>query len=177
MKKKILIFVHKIYEEMELHYPRYRLLESGFDVVVAGPKKGEEYKGKQGFPCIADASFEEINESDFEGVIIPGGYAPDKLRGEKKVLELVRSFHANKKMIAFICHAGWVPISAGILKGVECTSWHLIKDDLVNAGAKWRDEKVVVDGHIISSRCPADLPDFSKAMLQFLEKKPSYAKR
>ncbi len=161
---KVLAFVDELYEDLELQYPKYRLREGGLEVVVAGEKKGELYKGKHGYPCKADRSFDEVKEEEFRALLIPGGYAPDRLRRHGRVLELVRAFHKNEKPIAFICHAGWVLISAGIIKGVKCTSFSAIKDDMVNAGALWQDQEVVVDRHFISSRSPEDLPSFCPAI-------------
>lgn len=165
----VLLFVESHYEDLELQYPKYRLLEAGAKVVVAGPKEGEVYKGKNGYPQKADISLSQVNPIDFQALIIPGGYAPDHLRMNSKALEIVKHFHDSRKLIAFICHAGWVPISAGVLKGVKCTSYIAIKDDMMNAGAQWVDEPVVVDGHFISSRSPRDLPFFCPAILNFLE--------
>lgn len=164
---KILIPTHHIYEEMELHYPRYRLIEAGAEVIVAGPEKKQTYQGKHGYPVQSDISFNELSAKDFDGIVIPGGYAPDKLRMEAKLLEAIATFHQQKKLIAFICHGGWIPISAQVLNGVTCTSYKAIKDDIIHAGAKWVDQSVVVDRHFISSRSPADLPDFSKEILNF----------
>lgn len=167
--KKILMFVDKIFEDLELLYPQIRMKEAGAEVIVAGPIAGETYIGKNGYPLVSDASFEDMNESDFNGLIIPGGFAPDKLRRYDKVKELTRQFHESGKLVAYICHAGWVPISAGIVKGKKCTSTTAIIDDLKNAGAEWVDEPVVVDGNHISSRTPVDLPDFCKAIINFLK--------
>lgn len=166
--KKILIFVHDIYEDLELQYPKYRLIEAGFEVVVAGPESNVVYKGKHGYPCTPNVAIRELQVNDFDGVVIPGGFAPDKLRMDPKVLEITKGLFDQGKMIAFICHAGWVPISAKILKGIRCTSYRGIKDDMVNAGANWVDEAVVVDRNVISSRRPDDLPVFCQAMLKFL---------
>lgn len=168
INKKILIFVAEDYEDLELQYPKYRMLEAGAKVVVAGKKGKESYKGKHGYPCQADISFDEVNVSNFDALIIPGGYAPDKLRRYPKVLEITKQFHEEGKLIAFICHAGWVPISAKILKGVKCTSFSAIKDDMVNAGVEWIDAAVVIDRHFISSRSPEDLPQFCPAIIQYL---------
>ena len=170
-RKKILIFVADNYEDLEAQYPKYRFLEAGFDVVVVGEKKDNIYKGKYGYPCKADASFDEINVNDFSALIIPGGYAPDKLRRIPKVLEITRQFHDQHKIIGFICHAGWVPISAKVLKGVTCTSFSAIKDDMENAGANWIDDAVVIDKHFVSSRCPDDLPLFCQAIIKLLTDK------
>lgn len=165
---KVLIFVENEYEDMELQYPKYRLTEEGARVVVAGPKAKETYHGKKGYPCQAEIGFEEVNVPDFSCLIIPGGYAPDKLRRLPKVLEIVRTFHEQAKLVAFICHAGWVLISAKVLKGVRCTSFFAIKDDLINAGANWVDEPVIQDRHFISSRHPEDLPHFCPKIIQYL---------
>ncbi len=167
--KAVLIFVHDIYEELELWYPKLRLEEAGFSTVVAGPEAKKTYQGKHGYPCVADASFKDMHMKDFQGVFIPGGYAPDKLRREPKVLELTKQFFDQKKLVAFICHGGWVPISAKILKGKKATGTTAIKDDLENAGAQFKDAPVVIDGNIVSSRVVSDLPHLTKAMLAFLE--------
>jgi protease I len=164
--EKILIFVAEEYEDMELQYPKYRLKEAGFEVVIAGEEKGKSYAGKHGYPCKSDISFTDVNAADYQALVIPGGYAPDKLRRSKLALEIVRKFHEAGKTIAFICHAGWVPISAGIVKGKKCTSFFAIKDDMVNAGVNWVDEAVAVDGNLISSRTPEDLPHFCPAIIE-----------
>jgi len=165
----ILCFVENHYEDLELQYPKYRLLEAGAKVVIAGPNAGEIYKGKNGYPQKADVSLDQVNPTDFQVLVIPGGYAPDHLRTNGKALEIVKHFHENQKLIAFICHAGWLPISAGVIKGVKCTSYKAIKDDMINAGAKWVDEKVVRDGHFISSRSPEDLPFFCPEIINYLQ--------
>ncbi len=166
--QQILIFVADEYEDLELLYPKYRMLEAKKLVKVVGEKANTVYKGKHGYPCKSDISFDEVNVSDYAGLIIPGGYAPDKLRRLPKVIEITREFHIQKKLIAFICHAGWIPISAKILQGIKCTSFFAIKDDMINAGCHWTDESVVVDGQFISSRHPDDLPLFCPAILDYL---------
>jgi len=166
--KKVLILVEAIYEDLELWYPKIRLIEEGAQVIVAGPEK-KTYQGKNGYPCTPDAIIAEIDVRDFAALIIPGGFAPDKLRRYPRVLEIVRQFHDAKKPIAFICHAGWVPISAKILRGRKVTGVAAIKDDLENAGATYLDQPVVVDGNLISSRTPADLPDFCRAIIRSLD--------
>ena len=171
--KKVLIFVQDEYEDLELQYPPIRMLEAGAEVTVAGPEAGKSYSGKHGYPCKADKSFKDVNADQFDLLIIPGGYAPDKLRRDPKVLEITRKFHEQGKPIAFICHAGWVPISAKSIKGVKCTSYSSIKDDMINAGANWVDESVVVDRNIISSRFPDDLPAFCQAILEHFESEVS----
>jgi protease I len=164
----ILIFIDDGYEDMELMYPKYRLLEAGYRVVVAGPKAHQQYLGKHGYPCTSDASVLEVEEPDFAAVICPGGWAPDKLRRSDKVKTLVQQFHKSRKLVAAICHGGWIPISAGIYAGVRVTGSLGIKDDLVNAGAIFEDAEVVADRHFVSSRKPDDLPAFMSAVLKFL---------
>ena len=163
--QSVLMFVHELYEDLELWYPKIRLEEAGFKVSVAGAEKGTVYQGKHGYPCKSNLSFDQIEPSSYKCLVIPGGYAPDKIRRYPQALEIVRSMHQKKKPIAFICHGGWVPISAKILKGKRVTGFSAIKDDLENAGAQFFDEPVIVDGNLISSRTPDDLPAFCKAIL------------
>jgi protease I len=166
--KRILTFVGDIYEDLELWYPKLRLIEAGAKVVVAGEKAGHKYEGKNGYPCVSDAAIAEMNAADFDGVVVPGGFMPDKLRRDPQVLKLVRDFAAAGKLVAAICHGGWIPISAGVYRGIRVTGSPGIKDDLVNAGATWEDAAVVVDRNFVSSRKPDDLPDFCRAILQVL---------
>ena len=168
--RRILTFVGDIYEDLELWYPKLRLIEAGAKVVVAGEKAGEKYSGKNGYPCVADAAISDMRAADFAGLVVPGGFMPDKLRREAKVLSLTREFFEQGKLVAFICHGGWIPISAKILKGRRVTGSLGIKDDLENAGGLWVNEPVVVDGNLISSRTPLDLAPFAKAMVDFLSR-------
>ena len=165
---RVLMFVEDVYEDLELWYPKLRLIEAGAHVTVAGPKMGHKYAGKHGYPCVSDAAIAEMEASDFHGVVCPGGFMPDKLRRDPKVLELVRQFVQAGKLVAAICHGGWIPISAKVYKGVKVTGSPGIKDDLENAGAMWADSAVVVDRNFISSRKPDDLPDFCRAIIEFL---------
>jgi protease I len=169
--KKFLVFVDDIYEDLELWYPKLRLIEAGATVTVAGPKANQKYEGKNGYPCTSDATIAEVQASIFDGLVIPGGFMPDKLRRDAKVLQLVREFASAKKLVAAICHAGWIPISAGVYRGVRVTGSAGIKDDLVNAGAIWEDAAVVIDRNFVSSRKPDDLPDFCRGILQVLASK------
>ncbi len=166
--KKLLMFVDDIYEDLELWYPKLRMLEAGATVVVAGPESGVKYQGKHGYPCVSDARIDSIVAQEFEGLIIPGGFSPDKLRRDPRVKELTRYFAENDKLVAAICHGGWIPISAGVYRGVRVTGSPGIKDDLINAGAVWEDAAVVVDNHFVSSRKPDDLPAFCEGILQVL---------
>ena len=167
--KRILAFVDDIYEDLELWYPKIRLEEEGWTVVVAGPEAGKVYAGKHGYPCKADAAIASVKSSDFDGLLVPGGFAPDKLRRDPNVLRLTREFDAARKPIAFICHAGWILISANILRGRRATSTVGIKDDMTNAGALWVNEPVVVDANLVSSRTPVDLALFAKAFVALLK--------
>jgi len=165
---RVLVFVDDVYEDLELWYPKLRLQEAGAEVVVAGPKAGEVYSGKHGYPCRSDAAIGEMRSADFSGVVLPGGFMPDKLRRDQRVLALVREFSAASKLVAAICHGGWIAISAGVYRGVQVTGSPGIKDDLINAGAHWQDAAVVVDRHFVSSRKPDDLPEFCRSILQVL---------
>lgn len=166
--KRILVFVDDIYEDLELWYPKLRLIEAGAAVTVAGPKAGHKYAGKHSYPCVADTAIADMRAADFDGLVVPGGFMPDKLRRDPKVLQLVREFAVAGKLVAAICHGGWIPISAGVYRGVRVTGSPGIKDDLVNAGAIWEDAAVVVDRHFVSSRKPDDLPAFCQGMLKVL---------
>ncbi len=165
--KKMLILVEDSYEDLEGWYPKLRLLEEGAEVVVAGPEK-REYHSKHGYPMQADCKVGDVNWRDFDGVIIPGGYAPDRLRRYPEVVRLVKEMGEAGKIVAPICHGAWVPISAGIVKGKKMTCFFAIKDDLQNAGALYEDKVVVVDGNMVSSRIPSDLPEFLKAIIKVL---------
>lgn len=167
---RVLMFVGDIYEDLELWYPKLRLEEAGASVTVAGPRADCVYTGKHGYPCKSDAAIPDMEADDFDALVIPGGFMPDQLRRDAKVLSLTRTFHDQGKLVAYICHAGWIPISAGIVRGFQVTSTPGIKDDLVNAGATWVDEPVVVDRHHITARRPADLPDFLREIVKFLGK-------
>lgn len=163
--QRVLMFVEEIYEDLELWYPKLRLIEAGAEVVVAGPEANQTYKGKHSYPCKSDARISDMQSTKFDGVVVPGGFMPDKLRRDPKVLSLVSEFAQNGKLVAAICHGGWIPISAKVYKGVRVTGSPGIKDDLINAGAIWEDAAAVVDRHFVSSRKPDDLPAFCQAIL------------
>lgn len=166
--QSVLLFVGDDYEDLELWYPKLRLIEAGVRVTVAGAEAGRKYVGKNGYPCTSDAAIADMKSADFQGVLCAGGWMPDKIRRDPKVLSLVREFHEAGKLVAAICHGGWIPISAGVYRGVKVTGSPGIKDDLVNAGAVWEDSVVVVDRHHVTSRKPDDLPQFAAAMLDVL---------
>ena len=165
--RRVLFFAAPLYEDLELWYPKIRLEEEEAATIVAG--LGEKtYPGKRGYPVTVDAHVDDVSAESFDGLVIPGGFAPDQLRRSAKVLDITRTMYEAGKPVAFICHAGWVPISARILRGKRATSVRAIKDDMENAGAIWEDSAVVVDGNLISSRTPADLPAFCKALIAAL---------
>lgn len=158
-----------LFEDIELLYPLYRLAEEDAAVTTAGTDR-QPVTGKKGHgPLQVNTTVDRVSADDFDALVIPGGFAPDKLRRSSDVLSLVNTFHDAGKPIAFICHAGWVPISAGILKGRRATSVEAIRDDMVNAGVDWVDEPTVLDGNLISARTPADLGLWMKALLAALQ--------
>jgi protease I len=167
--KKVAVLAADLYQEMELWVPYYRLKEEGAEVVVVGTEK-KTYTSKHGYPVTAEKASGEVSAKDLAGVVVPGGYAPDIMRRDPNMLKLVRECFEQGKPVAAICHAGWVPASAGILKGRTATCFSSIKDDVINAGAKYVDQEVVVDGNLITSRTPADLPAFCRELVKALEK-------
>lgn len=171
--KRIAILVDNMYQELEVWYPLYRFREAGAEVVCVGAKAGETYTSKFGYPAIADRSYDEVRSSDFDGVVIPGGFAPDHIRRHAKALSFVREMNQQEKLVAAICHGLWVPCSAGILRGRRATSFFAIKDDVVNAGATWEDSEVVIDRNLVSSRKPDDLPAFCVAAIRVAARAPA----
>jgi protease I len=170
--KSVLFFVGPQYEDLELWYPKIRLEEEGAQTLVAG--LGERvYQGKKGYPVTVDRSVDDLYPEVYDALVIPGGYAPDHMRRSEKLLSITRAIADAGKPVAFICHAAWVPISAGLLKGRKVTCVRAIKDDVINAGATYLDEPVVVDGNLISSRTPADLPAFCRAIIRALAASPA----
>ena len=166
--KRIAVLAEDNYQTLELWYPLIRMREAGADAVVVGMPGAATYHSERGYPVQPDVAAETLSASDLHGVIVPGGYAPDRIRRHKPMLDLVKGVYEAGGVVAFICHAGWVPISAGIVAGKRVTSVSAIADDLRNAGAEWLDQEVVVDGNLISSRGPHDLPAFCKAIIDAL---------
>ncbi len=169
MQKTVLAFLDDLYEDLELWYPKLRLAEAGWTVLTAASEL-RTYRGKHGYPAAADAILANAHAADYGGLLVPGGFMPDKLRRDPQVLALTLEFSDRGKLVAFICHGGWIPISAGILVGKRATGSLGIKDDLENAGALWVNAPVVIDGNLISSRTPVDLPQFARAMVDFLNR-------
>ena len=166
--KKVIILVEEMFNVFEFWYPYYRLKEEGVEVTVVGSGSAEVYTGKPCTQAKADTSAGNVYAENFDGIIIPGGYAPDMMRRYPAMIKLVQDFYNANKLVAAICHAGWMLASAGILSGRKVTSFFAIKDDLINAGAKWVDQEVVVDGKLVTSRVPDDLPAFMKAVIDLL---------
>ncbi len=171
--KRVLSFVGDIYEDLELWYPKLRLIEAGAEFVTAGEEAQKTYEGKNGYPCVADIAISEIDTLDYDGLLLPGGFMPDRLRRLARVREVIVEFHRDQKCVAAICHGGWLAISAKVYGGVRVTGSLGIKDDLENAGAVWEDSPVVVDRHFVSSRKPDDLPWFAAAMIDVMGRSTS----
>jgi protease I len=168
--RRIVVLAEDGHEDLELWVPYYRLLEEGAEVVLAGHEK-RMYSSKHSYPCEVDVAAADLKANDFDAVVIPGGVAgPDKMRRHKEVLAFVRQMDERRKVVAAICHAAWVPISAGIVKGRRMTSYGSVRDDCVNAGANWVDMDCIVDGNLITSRFPDDLPAFCRAIVSALSK-------
>jgi len=167
--KRVAILAESLYQELELWYPLLRLREAGAEVKVIGTGSAEVYTSRYGYPVKVDAAANEVSAADFDAVVVPGGYAPDHLRRSPAVLKLVREMFEQGGVVAAICHAGWVLVSAGILKGKRATCVSAIKDDLINAGAIYLDQEVVRDGNLITSRFPDDLPAFCRTIIAALE--------
>ena len=164
-EKKVALLVEELYNDREFWYPYYRLKEAGARVTVVGPERGKAYAGVAGIKAVADKGAGEVQAADFDGLIIPGGYAPDHMRRHPAMVRLVREMAESGRVVAAICHAGWMLASAGILKGRTVTGFFAIKDDLVHAGATYVDQEVAVDGNIVTSRTPDDLPAFLRAII------------
>jgi protease I len=166
--KRIAILLDTLYQEMEVWYPLYRFQEAGAQVVLVAAEPGKTYASKLGYPAKSDRSYDDVAAKDFDGVVIPGGYAPDHIRRHPRANQFVREMDAHGKLVASICHGPWVLCSAGVLKGRRATCFFAIKDDVVNAGARYEDSEVVVDGNLVTSRKPEDLPAFCRAAIAVL---------
>ncbi len=176
MSKTVLILAEELYDERELWYPLTRMKEEGFKVHIVGTGAAPVFKSKLGMPVTVDLAAEEV-DFNFDCIIIPGGYAPDRLRRYPAVLELIRRAFQRGTVVAAICHAGWVLVSAGVLNGRTMTCFSAIRDDVVNAGATFVDEPVVVDGNLITSRTPNDLHIFVKTIIVEMEKRSRTAQK
>lgn len=167
--KKVIILIEEMFNVFEFWYPYFRLKEAGAEVIVAGSGRAEIFNGKPGTEFKADVAADQVSADDFDGIVIPGGYAPDMMRRFPAMVDLVKQMSADNKLVAAICHAGWMLASADVLKGKKATSFFAIKDDMINAGAEWLDAEVVVDGNLVTSRTPDDLPAFMKAIIAAMQ--------
>lgn len=163
-----IVFAEDMYETLELHYPRLRLLEAGYEVRVVGPVKGATYKSKEGYWAKATHVFSEVDPEEVKVAIVPGGFCPDRLRRYPECVDFLRRCwkDGNGAVVGFICHGGWLAVSAKILPGRRATCFIAIKDDITNAGAAYVDEHCVVDGRLVSAQVPEDLPAFMAAVLK-----------
>jgi protease I len=165
---RIAFIVGDMFEDSELKVPYDRVREDGHEPVIIGTESGQKLEGKKGMTVTTDASIEDVAADDFAGLVIPGGYSPDKIRSNKKMVEFTRNIFESAKPVAAICHAGWMLAEAGIAAGKTLTSYHSIKTDMINAGANWIDQEVVEDQNLITSRTPDDLDAFTKTLLSQL---------
>ena len=174
--KRVAVLVEQQYQEMEVWYPVYRLREAGCAVELVGPEAGKSYASKLGYPAKSTLSASDARADQFAALVIPGGFAPDYIRRSEPMLSLVRNVYAQKKPVAAICHGPWVlcsrilPQGETPLKGRKVTCFHSIKDDVQNAGGTYVDQEVVIDGNIITSRTPEDLPAFVVAIIEQMRK-------
>ncbi len=166
--KRIALLLDQEYQELEVWYPYYRLGEEGAAVIRVAPQAGQTYLSKLGYPCVSDAAAADVSASDFDAVVIPGGWCPDFMRRDESMIGFMQDCAKAGIVLAAICHGGWMLCCTDALKGKTATSFVAIKHDMINAGANWVDEQCVVDGNVITSRCPDDLPAFCKAIIAAL---------
>jgi len=166
--KRIAVLIANNYEDLELWYPTLRLRAAGAEVQLVGEKAGEAYTGSHGYPAQSDVAASDVRADQFDGVVIPGGFAPDRMRRNPAMVGLVRDLNRSGKLVAAICHAGWMLAEADIVRGRRATCVSAIKTDLVNAGAQFEDADVVVDRNLVTSRTPKDLPAFGEKLVEIL---------
>jgi len=166
--KRVAILAENMYQELELWYPLLRLREAGAETFVVGSGSADTYTSKLGYPVSVDRVADEVSAAEIDALVIPGGYAPDLMRRQPVMVQLVRQAFEQGKIVATICHAGWMLISADVVRGRKATCFYSIKDDLINAGAEYVDAQVVRDGNLITSRVPSDLPAFCRTIIEAL---------
>ena len=165
---RIAVLTEDMYEDVEFWYPFYRLKEAGYLPIVIGSGKKDSFQGIHGLPNKADMSIKDAKAENFDAVVVPGGYAPDRMRLHPEFAQFVKLMHDRGKLVASLCHGPWILASAGIVNGRKLTCWPSLKDDLMNAGARYIDDRVVLDGNMITSRCPDDLPAFMAEVIRYL---------
>ncbi|HCO93650.1 MAG TPA: protease [Phycisphaerales bacterium] len=168
--KKVAILVDEMYQVLEVWYPYYRFMEAGFDVNLVAAEAKKEYHSKEGYPCISEIAAAQADAGDYDCMLVPGGFAPDFMRRSADVIKFANDMVDSGKIIAAICHGGWLLCSTKIYKGKKATCFMAIKDDIINAGADYIDDECVVDGNLITSRKPDDLPAFCTAVMEALKK-------
>lgn len=169
-EKKIAIMVDELYQVLEVWYPYYRFREAGLEVHLVAAEANKSYPSKEGYPCVSEIAVAEAKAEDYDCMLVPGGFAPDFMRRNEKVIQFANDMVNAEKIIAAICHGGWLLCSTKAFKGKRATCFMAIKDDIINAGAEYVDEECVVDGNLITSRKPDDLPAFCTAILKALDK-------
>ena len=170
---RVVVLVANLYQEIEFWYPVMRFKELGARVTIAAPASGEVYGSKLGYPVQADVSTDDIDPSQFDALVIPGGLAPEALRINAGTLDLVRKAFEQDKIVAAICHAPWVLVSAGVIQGRRVTSVGPVRDDVINGGGNWVDQSIVVDGHLVTGQLPNDVPPFCQEIIQLIETVPA----
>lgn len=173
---RVAVLAENLYQELELWYPVLRLREAGVKVTIVGSQAGEVYASKIGYPAVAEVGIKDVSADDFDAVVVPGGFSPEYLRRDPAFVDFVRALDDRGAPVAAICHAGWLLASADIVKGRAVTSVAVIKDDVIHAGGDWRNEPVVVDGNLITSQLPNDLPQFLERILASLAELPEGAR-
>ena len=174
---KIALLVEDEYEEMEFWYPLLRLREAGADVRIIGTERGQVCHGKHGYPVTAEAAAHKVAAKEFDAIVVPGGYAPDHMRRNPAMIQLVRDMNDQGKLVAAICHGPWMLISAEVLGNRRATCFHSVRDDVINAGAEYINQEVVVDDNIVTSRNVDDLPAFCREIIRYLEEAEVRVKR
>ncbi len=168
--KKVAIFVDEMYQVLEVWYPYYRFLEADLQINLVAAEAKKEYYSKEGYPCVSEIAASQADAGDYDCMLVPGGFAPDFMRRSADVIKFANDMVDDGKVIAAICHGGWLLCSTKVYKGRKATCFMAIKDDIINAGAEYVDDECVVDGGLITARKPDDLPAFCTAVLRALEK-------
>ncbi len=168
MAKKVAVLVDQMYQVLEVWYPYYRLREAGQEVNLVAAQAKKDYPSREGYPCMSEIAAGQADVASYDCMVVPGGFAPDFMRRSPEVIKFANDMVNSGKIVAAICHGGWLLCSTKIYPGKKATCFIAIKDDIINAGAEYVDAECVVDGNLITSRKPDDLPAFCKAILKAL---------